>query len=70
MRNSGYIQAIKRPQHNMISTIIEQLRKSNQEGELTYSDDFIMGFEMALRGLANANGSFIERLRTLIYRHI
>jgi hypothetical protein len=41
------------------------LRKSNQEGELTYSDDFIMGFEMALRGLANANGSFVERLRTL-----
>ena len=70
MHNSGFLQAIKRPQHNMIRTIVEQLRKSNQEGELTYSDDFIMGFEMALRGLANANGSFIERLRTLIYRHI
>ena len=70
MRNTGFIQAIKRPQHNMISTIVEQLRKSNQAGELTYSEDFIIGFEMALRGLANANGSFIERLRTLVYRHV
>jgi hypothetical protein len=70
MRNSGYIQAIKRPQHNMISMIIEQLRKSNQEGELTYSEDFIMGFSVALRCLANANGSFVERLRALLYRHI
>jgi len=65
MNNSGYIQAIKRPQHNMIAEIIKKLRKDNENGYVRYSEDFIRGFEIALRGLANANGSFVERLKTL-----
>jgi len=49
----------------MIAEIIKKLRKDNENGYVRYSEDFIRGFEIALRGLANANGSFVERLKTL-----
>jgi hypothetical protein len=65
MRNTGYIHAIKRPQHNMIDMIVNKMRNTNPVWKGRHSDDYLLGFEMALRMLANANGSFVERLRSL-----
>lgn len=65
---SGYIQAIKRPYHNMIDEIIKKMKSVDAKpGYGRHTDDFILGFELALRILANANGSFRNRLETLIY---
>ncbi len=67
-RNTGYIQAIKRPYHNMIDSIVVRMRNvPAEEGTGRHSDEYIVGYEIALRSLTNANGSFGERLRSLTY---
>jgi hypothetical protein len=58
--------AVKKPYHNIIDRIIERERnKTASVGKGRHSDDFILGYELALRILANANGSFRERLESL-----
>jgi hypothetical protein len=50
---------------NRIDVIVRKMRNDNPVGNGRHSDDFILGFEVALRILANANGSFAERLKTV-----
>ncbi len=67
-RHTGYTQAIKRPFHNMIDSIIAHMRNATHEvGKGRHSDEYILGYEIALRSLANANGSFGERLKSLMF---
>ena len=52
----------------MIDDIVARMRNVPAEpGKGRNSDDFILGYEIALRTLANANGTFSERLASLHY---
>ena len=67
-RQTGYTQAIKRPYHNLIDSIIRQMNYDPRwVGRGSHSQDYILGYEMALRALADANGSFRERLKSLLF---
>ena len=71
-RNIGYTLSLKRSYHNMIDSILEKLRKiyvtkftgTDKDRHL---EDFILGYEIALRTLANANGSFSDRLQSVLF---
>ena len=67
MYSEAMRKAVKRPYHNAIDEIVKKMRNKNLVGNGRHSDDYILGFEMALRILANANGDFGKRLYSLIF---
>jgi hypothetical protein len=56
----------------MIDSILERMReryalKFTGADKDRHLEDFMLGYEMALRTLANANGSFSDRLHSLLF---
>jgi len=71
-RTNSYTRALKQSDHHLIDSILERMRRQYApkfvgEDKERHLEDFLFGYEIALRALANANGSLSDRLKSLLF---